>query len=131
MGNVKEEIAKNIRFYRKKASLTQRELAKIIGVNNSAVSNWESGQNSIDIETLFNVCKALGVSIGEIYGSYGCVSDQQYTEHEREVICAYRNNPAMHGAVDKLLGIQDSAPTIEDDISSTISSALQKSPTKK
>ena len=57
---VKESIAKNILFYRKKNKLTQKQLAEKIGVQNSAISNWENGTNSIDIETLFKVCKVIG-----------------------------------------------------------------------
>lgn len=44
METVKEEIAKNLLYYRKKAGYTQKEFAKLLGVRNSAVSNWESGQ---------------------------------------------------------------------------------------
>ena len=53
MKTVKEELANNIRKYRKERGLTQKELADLVGVKNSAVSNWESGQNSIEIELLF------------------------------------------------------------------------------
>ena len=60
MATVKEEIAKNLLFYRKKSGLTQKELAAKLGVKNTAVSNWESGNNSIDIETLFAACEIFG-----------------------------------------------------------------------
>lgn len=69
MGNVKETISKNILFYRKQKKMSQKELAKRIGVNNSAISNWENGINSIDIETLFKVCKELEVSIDTMFGN--------------------------------------------------------------
>lgn len=65
---VREQIAKNIQYYRKKRKLTQKELARQLGVNNSAVSNWETGANSIDIDTLFRVCKILGVTANDMYG---------------------------------------------------------------
>lgn len=70
MGTVREEVAKNLLFYRKKAGLTQRELAEKLGVKNTAVSNWESGNNSVDIETLFQASKIFGVSLADMYGSY-------------------------------------------------------------
>lgn len=70
MGTVREEVAKNLLFYRKKAGLTQRELAEKLGVKNTAVSNWESGNNSVDIETLFKASKIFGVSLADMYGQY-------------------------------------------------------------
>lgn len=131
MGTIREEIAKNIRFYRKKSGFTQKALAEKIGVNNSAVSNWESGQNSIDIEVLCKVCDVLGVSISEIYGIYGNSTVEEFTPHERKVIIAYRSNPTMQNAVDRLLGLPSDDSTVGDDIASTVASALEKSSIKK
>lgn len=70
MSTVKEEIAKNLLFYRKKCGFTQKELAQKLGVKNTAVSNWESGNNSIDIETLFSACEIFGITLNDMYGKY-------------------------------------------------------------
>ena len=70
MSAIKEEIAKNILFYRKRAGYTQKELARMLGVNNSAVSNWENGLNSIDIDTLFKACEIFGITLNDMYGKY-------------------------------------------------------------
>lgn len=70
MAGIREEIAKNLLFYRKKAGLTQRELAEKLGVKNTAVSNWESGNNSVDIDTLVLACDIFGITLNEIYGKY-------------------------------------------------------------
>ena len=70
MATVKDEIAKNLLYYRKKSGLTQKELAAKLGVKNTAVSNWESGNNSIDIETLFSACEIFGVTLNDMYGKY-------------------------------------------------------------
>lgn len=70
MATVKDEIAKNLLYYRKKTGLTQKELAAKLGVKNTAVSNWESGNNSIDIETLFSACEIFGVTLNDMYGKY-------------------------------------------------------------
>lgn len=131
MGTIREEIAKNIRFYRKKSGLTQKQLSEKIGVKNSAVSNWESGQNSIDIEILCKVCAALGVSLSEIYGTYGNSTAEEFSSHEKKVIIAYRNNPAMQGAVDKLLGLSSDTPTVGEDIATTVTAAFEKSSARK
>lgn len=69
MGDIKENIAKNISYYRKRLKLTQSELAEKLGVRTTTVSTWERGASSPDIETLYSICKILKVSLDEIYGS--------------------------------------------------------------
>lgn len=63
MTEVKEIISKNLRKYRLQARMSQTELARQLGISPSSVSNWEQGLNSIDVDTLFRVCKILKVSI--------------------------------------------------------------------
>jgi len=96
MASIREEIAKNILFYRKKAGLTQKELASKLGVKNTAVSNWESGNNSVDIETLFSACEILGVSLSDIYGQYSgqTVTPQDLSSDEKDLLQNYQTiNP--------------------------------------
>lgn len=71
MGKLREEIAKNLLYYRKKFGMTQKELADKLGVKQTSVSNWEKGYNSIDIETLFVACDIFGVTLNDMYGNYG------------------------------------------------------------
>lgn len=71
MANVKEEISKNLLFYRKRAGLTQKQLADQLGVKHNAISAWENGTNSIDIETLVHACDILHVTINDMYGIFG------------------------------------------------------------
>lgn len=66
---LKNQIALNIKYYRKKAGITQKQLAELVGVTSTAVSNWESGQNSINTEILFKVCEVLNVSLNDIYST--------------------------------------------------------------
>lgn len=65
--NVKETIAKNLLYYRKKNKITQKALAEQLGVRHNAISAWENGVNSIDIDTLFRVCKIFGVTVNDMY----------------------------------------------------------------
>lgn len=65
--NVKETIAKNLLYYRKKNQITQKALAEQLGVKHNAISAWENGVNSIDIDTLFRVCKIFGVTVNDMY----------------------------------------------------------------
>ena len=93
MATVKEEIAKNLLFYRKKSGLTQKELAAKLGVKNTAVSNWESGNNSIDIETLFSACEIFGVTLNDMYGRYSASesSSAVLSQSEERLLSAFRS----------------------------------------
>lgn len=93
MATIREEIAKNLLYYRKKSGLTQKQLAEKLGVKNTAVSNWESGNNSVDIETLFLACKIFGVSLNDMYGIYSEESSR-LSDLECDLLGCFRNlNP--------------------------------------
>ena len=91
MGSVREEIAKNLLFYRKRKKCTQKDLSEHLGVNNSAVSNWEKGVNSIDIDTLHKACVFLGVSVNDMFGSFSNVMDSDISAEELSLVMSYRN----------------------------------------
>lgn len=65
--DIKKTIAANITYLREQAGLSKAEVAKKLNVNQSSVSHWESGANSIDINRLFQLCKILGCDIQEMY----------------------------------------------------------------
>lgn len=65
--NIKETVAKNLMYYRKKNKITQKELAEQLGVKHNAISSWENGVNSIDIDTLFRVCQIFGITVNDMY----------------------------------------------------------------
>lgn len=61
-----ERIGKNISEHRKRNQLTQEQLAEKLGVSNRSVSRWENGKTMPDLTILFQVCRELHVSIGEL-----------------------------------------------------------------
>lgn len=105
MKTIKEEIACNLVFYRKKSKMTQKALADVLGVKDNTITQWEKGVNSIDIEVLFNICGILKVDINDMFGEYAIGGDR-FNQREKELIFAYRDNPEMQAAVDKLLNIE-------------------------
>jgi transcriptional regulator with XRE-family HTH domain len=68
MKEMRKRIANNIRAFRTAAGVTQRELGEKLGLKNNSVSNWESAISAPDIDTLFEVCEILGVTINQMYG---------------------------------------------------------------
>ena len=55
-----------IKTLREQKSLTQLELAEIIGVSDKTVSKWETGKGYPDITLLEPIADALGVSVPEL-----------------------------------------------------------------
>lgn len=57
----------NIRQIRLMANLSQRDLAKRLGISSAAVAKWESGQSYPSGDKLPALANALGVPIDELY----------------------------------------------------------------
>ncbi len=51
---------------REKAGMTQSEVAKALGVNQSAVSFWESGRNQPRGKQMVKLAKLYGVTVDEL-----------------------------------------------------------------
>ncbi len=101
----KYEIGGRIRKYREAQKISQKDLAKRIGVTNSRVSNWEHGFNRPDADMLASLCRALDVSPSELL-NVRLTSDELNT-HEWKVINAYRAKTDLQHAVNILLGIDE------------------------
>lgn len=65
---LKENIQKNMVFYRKRARITQKGLADLIGSAATTVSGWERGASTPDIDTLCAICNALNVNLYDMCG---------------------------------------------------------------
>lgn len=63
---MRKNIGERIKKFRKAANLNQSELASLLGVTNRAVSNWESGNNGVDVDLIPSICVALNVSPNEL-----------------------------------------------------------------
>ncbi|WDV45829.1 helix-turn-helix domain-containing protein [Clostridiaceae bacterium M8S5] len=64
MDNIK--VGKFIAELRKENSMTQKQLANILGVTDKAVSKWERGIGYPDISLLQELSRALGVNVNEL-----------------------------------------------------------------
>lgn len=62
------ETANRLLQYRKKAGLSQEELAEKIGVSRQAVSKWERSEASPDTDNLVMLAEIYGVSLDEMLG---------------------------------------------------------------
>ena len=63
MGNLKEIIRDNLIKVRKEHKFTQLELSQKIGYSDKAISRWETGETTPDVETLDVLAQLYGVDI--------------------------------------------------------------------
>lgn len=97
------EIGSRLRKYREAQNLSQKEFAKLIGVSNSRISNWEQGINRPDVDILSTICAVLKVSPSDLLDVR--LSPDNLNEQERRVIMAYRAKTDLQQAVNILLGV--------------------------
>lgn len=60
------EIGPRLRRYREIKGLSQKEFARLMGVSNSRVSNWELGINRPDADIIAKICEVLTISADEL-----------------------------------------------------------------
>ena len=101
---MKYESGARIRKIREDRGYSQKELAELIGVSNSRVSNWEQGINRPDADILVDLCKTLNVSPSELLDVH--LKDDELNDMERKVINAYRAKKDLQFAVNILLGVK-------------------------
>ena len=102
---MKYEIGSRIRKFREERGMSQKQLADMLNVSNSRVSNWEQGINRPDADILADICRALKVSPSELLDVH--LSEDDFTDHERKIIKAYRCKTDMQKAVNVLLGLEE------------------------
>lgn len=67
--NIYEQIAKNIKKYRKEAGISQAELAESVGVSHEFIRRNESkkGRKSFSVDTLWKISVALDINPGLLF----------------------------------------------------------------
>ena len=68
MKKIENNIASNIKYYRKLANLTQEQLAGFLNGKKSLVSNYENGYSTPDIYTLISLADLFKISLDELVG---------------------------------------------------------------
>lgn len=99
----------------KEKGITQSELCKRTGIPKSAMSQYISGAFKPKQKRTYLIAKALNVSEAWLIGMENAEQERRepqqinqdirLTDHEKEVIIAYRQKPHMQNAVDTLLDV--------------------------
>ena len=61
-----KKLGENLKKMRIKKDISQIELARLLGVDRSFVSNIENGKNNPTLSTITNLAQTLGVSTNEL-----------------------------------------------------------------
>ena len=64
------KFASRLKELRKKHGLTQKEIAKLIGISQSSYSNWENGNTEPSLENVVRLAKLFGVTTDYLLGRY-------------------------------------------------------------
>ena len=110
-------LCERIRLYRERAGMEQKTLAKLIGVTGNAVSNWENGRGRPDINLLPDICRALNVTMYDLFdmedpGIRYSAGEQIFLDQYKQLSPGHRM--AVDQMVDTLLKVQiaESVPLI-------------------
>lgn len=111
-----EEIGNRIKSLREEKGISQDELAKLAGyTSRSSINKIELGKTNLSQSRITKIANALGVTPAYIMGWNKDEEEiEEFTNHEKRVIKAYRNKPEMQPAVDKLLGVENTDALTED-----------------
>lgn len=77
---------------RKEHKLSQRELAKKIGVTDKAVSKWETGRGAPDISVLLSLSKALDITVAELLNGEKAKKTELEGLTNRKIVDILHNN---------------------------------------
>jgi transcriptional regulator with XRE-family HTH domain len=70
-----EDIGSRLREERDRVGISQRELARRVGLSPSMISQIESGLSKPSVSTLYGIVTELGVSLDDLFGANGSPVD--------------------------------------------------------
>lgn len=104
------KLNEKILHYRKAAKLSQEELAELVGVSRQAVSKWELGESTPDVDKLLSLARAFGVTTDELLSEAEPAAADQLPQpttapsQEEQVQTETGPAPSTSVDVDKLTG---------------------------
>lgn len=83
-------LNENIAVQRKMKNLSQDELASKLNVSRQAISKWETGKTSPDIENLMQLSKIFGITVDKLIGN-------EFKEVEETFVENHTFQPKQYG----------------------------------
>lgn len=79
-------LSNNIKYMRLMRGLSQKKFAEKLHKSANAVSNWEKGTTSPDVELIETICRVLEVTPNQIYGWDKCQELDDFMASQKEII---------------------------------------------
>lgn len=86
-----QKIGRFLKTLRSEKSITQGELAELLGVSNRSVSRWENGATMPDFDLLIELAKFYEIEVGEILDGERKDTMDSKTEETMLKIADYNN----------------------------------------
>ena len=83
-------VGQRIRQHRQERNLTQTELARQIGIQQSDLSRIEKGEYRVSLDVLFRLLQTFEMSLGAFFGD---LAEQSLTAREATLIQSFRTLP--------------------------------------
>jgi transcriptional regulator with XRE-family HTH domain len=64
--STRSDVGQRIREWRLRRELSQAEVARLAGITQASLSNYENGKRDLPLTTLLGVARALNVSVGDL-----------------------------------------------------------------
>jgi transcriptional regulator with XRE-family HTH domain len=103
-------VGQRIRRHRLDHQLTQTELARQIGIQQSDLSRMEKGEYRVSLDVLFRILQALELSLGEFFGD---LAQHSLTSREGMLLESFRVLP--HEAQQEVIEFVDFKRRREED----------------
>lgn len=105
---------KNLRKVRRETGMTMKSLAEMIGVSESAISQYETGKRQPAFDILIKLAEIFNVTTDYILGVDADIADS-ITKKDKEILKAYKiakqsdkeSVSVLLKTVDRLLGLDE------------------------
>ncbi|TPR41220.1 XRE family transcriptional regulator [Apilactobacillus micheneri] len=85
------KLFENLKFYRKKNNLTQKELSKLLNVSDKTISSWENGRTSPDMDMLKKLSIVFNISIDCLLKKDDISNNTNYIARNYDKFKVYKN----------------------------------------
>lgn len=94
---------------RKEKNMTQEELAEKLSISNKTVSKWETGNSMPDYGIVEELCKVLGISVGELLNGGDAVTEKNEEKQMLALIEKWqvveKHKHILYGIILVLIGV--------------------------
>lgn len=95
------KIGEQIAIARKKAGLTQTDVAERLNLSVSMISAWESGIRIPKLNTIIRICNAIGCDTSEILNTVDFSTNAETEVKEYRLLCPMKKGSEENRVCDK------------------------------